>query len=493
MSFFATKSRIAVARFINLPGNGTGTPGDDDQTDPTIYNYWIALFGDDTEIQTYGARGKVFYDPAEHNLYYFYLDSDFKFGSFDTINFNPRWARRNYYQPYPLPPGEELNQYEEVFNFKMTDSYDFYFTGYKNDAPADLPSSFGREMAFLSKFDSNGNPLWEVRDSKLDTLNFDEADYVGFGNNNSLYGDLSIDSLGNIFVVGTHRYLHSFTPFITYNGLTLAKYSPNGSLIFQANYLSPNPAGIPYGIPKLTIMDNTDHFYMSTSLGYSFGSPIIVSRISTNGTIVWSKTIGGFFFEITKIIGSENGTLAFFGYSEVGVMDNDGDMVWSGVIYDGYIEDIAFDSEYNVYAVGRTDDDHRNVVYKVSSSSALVWQINILSSGGFAFTVESISVDSNDDLYIYGYYEPEQYTSYEQVIIKMPNTGIFSGTYTVGALTIEFQQVIDTSENYDTSSFTISDYTIPLTPSPYVIDEINTPHVTEPVTDTIEYVGINVP
>jgi hypothetical protein len=251
-------------------------------------------------------------------------------------------------------------------------------------------SNAGLSNILLSRYDANGNLLW--------------AKNIG-GNSIDRSNDLSIDTLGNIFVTGSFYKTASFNAPSTNSDtlrskggadIFLAKYSANGTFQWvkqigstgneaPSRIITDNQNGVYLTGTYTDLIDfnpsPTDSIFLDTT---SWGSNVFLEKFDNNGNFQWAnamtsvgfKSIGDLALDDNNrlyVCGRFNGTTNFnteFGYDTLyalpgnssiyfGVYNNNGSLAWMKKIEHGYQggQDagtaIAIDSKKDIYITGQ--------------------------------------------------------------------------------------------------------------------------------------------
>ncbi len=227
---------------------------------------------------------------------------------------------------------------------------------------------------------------------------------------------------GNIYVTG---YTYSFglgNP--THASLTLLKYDPTGSLLWQRIWSgSGNGNDLGYGVA----VDASGNVYV-TGATNSFGGTgyqVLLLKFDSSGSLLWQKTVGGggsfSFYGYAVSVGPSSGNIYVTGsftnfitaqnYNDVLLLkfDSSGSFLfekfWGGTGND-YGYGVAVDSSSgNVYVTGSTNSFGAGgpdvFLLKYTSSGSLIWQKTWGDSGndyGYGVAVDS----SSGNVYVTG-------------------------------------------------------------------------------------------
>jgi hypothetical protein len=231
-------------------------------------------------------------------------------------------------------------------------------------------SSTGIYDAYLVKYDSNGNLLWakKIGDTGSDTGR-----------------SVCVDTLGNIIIAGafSSATLTIGNTVLTNNGWDdafIAKFNPNGNLIWAKSF-----GGINVDYSNSVSTDSNGNIifcgsyssptcsFDGTVLNNQGSFDIFLTKLNPSGTILWTKNIGGSFFEVDATVK----------YLSNGAVVLSGSFASQSLV----LENTTLNS------VGETDI----FLAKFSSNGNVIWA---KSFGGSDHDFNSqISIDNNDNIY----------------------------------------------------------------------------------------------
>ncbi len=237
----------------------------------------------------------------------------------------------------------------------------------------------GTGDTFISKFDSNGDFIWAKNVGSLTDGTFDFFNEGG--------RDISVDSNGNVYVVGIFMGSADFDPgagllSLNSNGYTdifVLKLDENGNTVWA------NSFGLPvndYG--EGIDLDSESNVYIcgrirdTDNVLSSVKHDIFIAKIDTDGNLIWSKTIGGSETDACESLIISNDNIYATGYfsgtvdfdpgsginaiTSTGVedayvlkLDTDGNFIWvknMGGTENTRGIDIKVDNEENIYTTG---------------------------------------------------------------------------------------------------------------------------------------------
>jgi hypothetical protein len=311
-------------------------------------------------------------------------------------------------------------EYEDIAGIAVDSANDIYVTGTTTGSLSG--AGIGEYDAFVIKTDASGNPVWS---HQLGTSDDDEGVAV------------AVDSLGGIFITGTTQGSLAGAN-IGGHDVFLAKYSNSGDLIWTRQFGSSN-----VDIPQDLSVDSVGNTYIVGTTFGDFATSnsgfwdCFVTKIDSDGNLIWKQQFGSTGSEIGKslsvdsdgdlfIAGHTDGSLAApnLGGNDSFLMkiDSVGVVQWVrqfGTSSDERIGDIATDANGGLYAVG-TMSDNGTVssvngisanLSRFSSAGDPLWSLKLAdgSSGN------SIVRNSDGEIYVAG----ETYRS-----LAAPNLGL---------------------------------------------------------------------
>ena len=287
----------------------------------------------------------------------------------------------------------------------------------------DYTTSISDIKGYVVKYNSSGGVEWQ---RSLDPST----------NNTVRWSGSSLDSTGNLFVTGYYNNTaNSYAAF--------AKYSTSGALTFQ----------------KRDVIDTEYNDCMTDSSGNVYVSGFKTSgtnngcfnKFDNSGSLVWGKTISSGSNSYTGSLSKDNTGNIYLGYhvgttSAIIKFDTTGNVLYqknSSTIQT--VSAMGVDSSNNIYFASRVSGPV-SIITKMDSTGTIVWQRSITVSGG------TLGLDSNvfwQDGYIYVGGAIQITGTNNGILLKLIDTGAFTGTY--GSYTIT-----STSYTFSTSSYTIS-------------------------------------
>lgn len=234
-------------------------------------------------------------------------------------------------------------------------------------------------QGLLTKYNSSGVRQWQRRleNSRGMTPN------SGF-----------VTSSGDCYITGKFS-----DPTISYVAVGItAKYNSSGTLQWQKkNVQQYNSANISVYSAYISL-DNSGNIYRATHVLpgiHGYNATVLVSKENTSGTIVW-----------TSMLGSSTGATS--------------------------VRNICIDSQANVYAACETVAPDANTprcgfIAKWNSSGVLQWQRTL--NAGHRADIRDITVDSNDDIVLTGWYQSTSGGVVGTFVAKIPSDGSLTGTH----------------------------------------------------------------
>jgi Domain of unknown function (DUF4347)/Beta-propeller repeat len=308
-----------------------------------------------------------------------------------------------------------------------------------------LTSAGNIDNVFISKLDSNGNFLW--------------AKSLGGNGSVCKATDVTIDSSGNVYTAGYFSGMVDFNPggnviSMTSEGYTdifIIKLDNSGNFVWVKR-----TGGIGYDGAVGISIDSSANIYTT---GQFFGTVdfdsgpgtvnlagggMFVSKIDSNGNLMWAKNLGGPNCEVIGISIDSGGNVYTTGHFYdtvdfdpgpgivnltggrifISKLDSSGNLSWAkniGNPFYNQVNGISVDSRGNVYTTGYfygTADfdpgssisnlttgvhDTNIFISKLDSRGNFAWAKNI--GGNRDDQAMDIVVDSSDNLYITGYFE----------------------------------------------------------------------------------------
>jgi uncharacterized delta-60 repeat protein len=314
----------------------------------------------------------------------------------------------------------------EVGNSVAIDSSDnVYVFGQTNTQGA------GVEDFLLAKYNSSGTIQWQ---RVLGT------------SSNETGNSVAIDSSGNVYAFGFSR-----GAGLGYNDFLLAKYNSSGTIQWQRVL---GGGGNDYG--QSVAIDSADNVYVlgqtqSTGAG---SDDFLLAKYNSSGTIQWQRVLGGASYDLgySVAIDSNDDVYAFGRTGSAGAGSADfllakynssGTIQWQRVLggtggEEGY--SIAIDSSDNVYAFGNTssagEGSNDFLIAKYNSSGTIQWQ-RVLGASGNELG-ESVTIDSNDNVYVLGRTNSTGAGLYDFFLAKLPNDGSLTGTYVLNGVDVVY-------------------------------------------------------
>jgi uncharacterized delta-60 repeat protein len=261
---------------------------------------------------------------------------------------------------------------------------------------------------------------------------------------------IAVDSSNNIYMIG----------FNAGNHFQLAKYNSAGVIQWQKSLSS---AGTDIG--NAITIDSSDNIYVT---GYvTSGGPysLQIAKYNSAGNVQWQRSLGGVMFGQALGYATASdifGNVYAFGEGNTGSNDQfelakydaTGSIVWqkqlSASPYYMYGRAIATDSAGNIYAggsVGISSGGTAILIAKYSNFGNVIWQKS-LNPDTYG-SVNSIAIDSSDNVYAACTIQNTGFSLYRMVILKYDSTGVLQWSRTVGNSNINVSQgiAIDSFDN----------------------------------------------
>jgi uncharacterized delta-60 repeat protein len=244
------------------------------------------------------------------------------------------------------------------------------------------------------KYDANGNQIWAVK-------------YNGPGNGFDRALDISLDSLGNIYVTGESTGLGTSSDYAT------IKYDPNGNQIWVARYNYKNQS---YDYATSIVTDKLGNIYVTGFASYDY----VTIKYDSNGNQLWSVWHEGYgsFLDTPTIIIDNSGNLYIAGESYVGSdytyavikYDPNGNQIWEANYTEldfgqDFASCITLDKLGNVYVSGYSDDSLTHFDYatiKYDPNGNQIWVIRYNGPGNSDDAPYNIISDDRGNIYVIG-------------------------------------------------------------------------------------------
>jgi uncharacterized delta-60 repeat protein len=270
-----------------------------------------------------------------------------------------------------------------------------YVTGFSK-------STVAYEMVTL-KYDSSGNELWSARYNGPDDLH----DY-GQG--------LRVDASGNVYVTGESEAANLLRSFV------VAKYDSDGTELWVVSEVMGFGAGV-----RGMSLDSAGHVLLSGSFrdtSHTETYDYITLKYDESGNQLWTVRYdhprpGR--DRVRAMVVDHSGNVIVAGNADVtSLWDTDcltlkyspaGDLLWSARYeglgaYQDSVESVAVDSQDNIIVVGRSDDDYATIKYDPDGTE--MWVARYSWSPTSTDRPVSVVTDSSGNVYVTG----DSYTYY---------------------------------------------------------------------------------
>ncbi len=218
---------------------------------------------------------------------------------------------------------------EDYNSVKVDSNGDIYTVGSTRETYSNYAD------ALISKYNSDGDLLW--------------TETIGGTSNNhqtDFFLDLAIDSLGNIYTVGSTK---SNDGDITdgntgYSDTLIVKFTPDGTKVWDKTFGSTS-----YDKYASIMIDDSDNIYAVGSVqqvdgdlsGTALGeTDIVLVKLDTDGNIIWDKIYGSASYDsVADLTQNSNGNIVMIGEMDSNAflmeLDSDGVMQWQKTYNDG--------------------------------------------------------------------------------------------------------------------------------------------------------------
>jgi len=256
----------------------------------------------------------------------------------------------------------------------------------------------GASNAFVLKFDSSGNTLWQEHWTAL----------------YSRGSAITVDGSANVYVAGN-----------TINQFFLLKLDPAGRIVWQLLW-TPPLSSYYYDANTLSV-DSFGNVYLSADTYPSSGYNVDLLKFSPTGSLVWQKTWGGLGSDKAEggtidsanhfyVTGSTTSYIAGSKYPFLLKIDSSGSIVWQKIWVGNCncsFQAVALDSYGNIYVAGNAGAWGGGILLlKLDATSALVWATTWggeYVQGQNRGMLGSLAVDSAGNAVITGQIGPPPY------------------------------------------------------------------------------------
>jgi uncharacterized delta-60 repeat protein len=251
----------------------------------------------------------------------------------------------------------------------------------------------GSTNIVLVKFSSSGDTAWT-------------RTYDGPNNASDIASGLALDNQGNIFVSGTT------TPFSGSTDIVIAKYSPDGTLLWATRYdtTSSNERS------NAIAVDDSGNVYVAGSTDKSSALEFLVMKLDPDGNFLWATPLppdqSNPWASAQYIALDNNGHVYATGSTGSNIYTAKytigGDTVWarqytrSGDYENAY--SLAVDGDGNVFVGGSASDlnDTDFALLKYAPSGALDWVRHHDGPAGLNDAINDIALDQDGNVYATG-------------------------------------------------------------------------------------------
>jgi uncharacterized delta-60 repeat protein len=280
----------------------------------------------------------------------------------------------------------------------------------------------------ITKYNSSGTLQWQQS--------------LG-GTGNEIANDVSIDSAGNIYVLGKTIASGGAGG----NQLFLAKYNSSGTLQWQRTL-----EGAVTDTGESVAIDSADNVYAvgGTDSEGAGGIDLLLAKYNSSGTLQWQRTLGGSSTDAgygIAIDSSDNvycvgDTLSQGAGSDdflIAKYNSSGTLQWQRLLGGSDSDEgtsIAIDSADNLYALGRSGayPSWDFCIAKYNSAGTIQWQRTL---GGPGIDLgKGITLDSNDNLFVIGEATSIGEGGREFLLAKIPSDGSLTGTYVLDGVNV---------------------------------------------------------
>ncbi|REJ80369.1 MAG: T9SS C-terminal target domain-containing protein [Bacteroidetes bacterium] len=287
---------------------------------------------------------------------------------------------------------------DEVTCLAVDVSGNIYVAGYSDGGKS-------QNDILLVKYDANGNRLWDTTWNSSAWMD-------------DVPVDMAIDPSGNILICGMAE---PDTVPGSQDYITL-KYSPNGTLLWQAQYSRPSVTGGKDEASAIAVDSNGDVYVTGRSYNGSNDDFITIKYNGANGSVLWTQPYNGGGTDRAVDVAIDNaGNVIVTGRSDNGSNDDfrilkynsAGIFQWNR-FYNGASNQndrpvaIAIDASDNIYITGQTDVDNSPIIdydfvtVKYNSAGTIQWARVVGGAAGQDDIPSALVIDSNGDVIITG-------------------------------------------------------------------------------------------
>ena len=316
---------------------------------------------------------------------------------------------------------------DEGFGIDIDSDNNLYVAGYGYFGS--YPS--GSNKFVIAKYNSSGTLQWQR----------------SFGGSSSDMGHgISVDSANDVFIIGT-----TLSTGAGSDDLLLAKYNSSGTLQWQRSL-----GGLSWEYGNAIDSDSNNNVYVLGNTGSTGGAvaDFLLAKYNSSGTLQWQRSLGGggqdegfgiaidstdsvYITGRSTSVGSGGNDFLIAKYESSGTLN------WQRVIGGGSSDEayaIALDSSDNAYLIGYTLSDGEGAedffIVKYSNTGVLQWQ-RVL--GGTNIDIgHGITIDSNNDMHLYGYTLSTGFANYSDLQARLPSDGSLTGTYVLDGVNIVY-------------------------------------------------------
>lgn len=289
-------------------------------------------------------------------------------------------------------------------------------------------TSVGNADVFIQKLDSNGNLIWVKT----------------FGGTYSDMGvSIDIDSIGNVYTLGDFKSNVDFNPGNGINSFNsngnydifLNKLDSSGNFVWNKTFGGQyNDGGSSISLDRFGNIILTGYYNSSVDFNPNAGTFILssvnitdafVQKLSTDGSFIWAKSIGGNDYDFGVSVTSDK----------------------SGNIYTTGTFNLTVDFNPNSGTFNKTSFGNRDVfIHKMDSNGNYIWVQTI--GGTDEDNSSSITLDKYNNIYTLGYFKG--------TVDFDPDTGI-TNVSSSGYNDIFLHKINQCSDTYSTDSITACD------------------------------------
>ena len=294
---------------------------------------------------------------------------------------------------------------------------------------------------------------------------------------------IDVDAAGDVYVSGT-----TFSAGAGNADTYVAKISNAGDVLWQRVI---GGASTDSGGHVAVGTDASIYVTMRTASQGAGSFDAALIKYGTLGDIVWQRALGGVGSESAGqvVVDASGGVYVVGSTASQGAGSNDllvakydssGTVLWQkalGGLTDDNAVSVTTDTNNNVYVVGYFDSggsgDYDTVIVKLSSSGSVVWQRAF--GGLYGEYGYGVAIGPQGELYVVGETDPVGDYTNDVLVVKLPSDGSKTGTY--GYFTYQATTLTETTTTLTETTTTLTGSTPSLTQTTTTLTETSPSYV----------------